>query len=133
MDIVILCAGQGTRMNSSVPKALTLFQGKPFIDHIVSKCQSLTFHHLYIILQSKEKDHFEHLLHPYQVRYIYQDQALGTGHALQCLFQQVSYSDISDSLLILNGDMPNIYIPMIQEMINQTSNVLACRLENPYR
>lgn len=129
MDILILCAGNGKRMNSSIPKVLHLFHHKEFIIHILEKCQSLSFHKIYIIIQSKFLSLFQSKLSNYTIQYIFQDEPLGTGHALQCFMNQEKIHN--DNLLILNGDMPNLNINIINKFILSKSNIIVSHLKNP--
>jgi len=130
MDIVILAAGKGKRMKSSIPKVLHLFRGKEFILHLVEKCQSIEHRNVYIVIQSIYKSHFESILRSYSIHYIYQDIPQGTGHALQCFMSQIKEEMFYD-VLILNGDVPNINISIIQQFIFSKANVLVSYLSNP--
>ena len=42
IGIVILAAGDGKRMQSTTPKVMTLINGKPIIDHVVGKAESVS-------------------------------------------------------------------------------------------
>ena len=119
LHILILAAGKGTRMQSSFPKCLHLYHGKPFLYWILQSLSDFT--HISVIIQKEQESLFLHQLDlrfisiPFQ--YIYQSLPLrGTGHALQCWFESIQPQlHERSSVLVINGDMPNI----------QTSSILS--------
>jgi bifunctional UDP-N-acetylglucosamine pyrophosphorylase/glucosamine-1-phosphate N-acetyltransferase len=130
MDILILCAGKGSRMKSDIPKCLHLFHGKEFILHLLEKCQYLDYKTIYIMINPEYYNSFAQVITTHHnIHFLYQYEALGTGHAVQSFFYQVER--YSSQLLILNGDMPNLNIEVLQNFIQSKSNLIISKLLNP--
>jgi len=104
ISIVILAAGQGTRMKSSNPKVLHIISGKPMLFHSidiakeVSEDITVILHHKADLIKEQIDANYEN------IKYHIQDveQFAGTGGALKGLILK------NDKVLILNGDMPLI-------------------------
>ncbi len=101
MKVVILAAGQGTRMKSKIPKVLHKVMGKTMIDHVMKAAKSVTdakpivvIGHMADMLRDNLKDHAEIAL---------QLEQLGTGHAVM---MAEHFIDEDDDVLILCGDTP---------------------------
>ena len=77
---VILAAGAGTRMNSSLPKVLHLLCGKPLLWHVLAAAQEVSDRQV-IVTGSGAEQVREYFGEKYL--YVLQDRQLGTGHALQ--------------------------------------------------
>jgi bifunctional UDP-N-acetylglucosamine pyrophosphorylase/glucosamine-1-phosphate N-acetyltransferase len=131
MDILILAAGLGKRMNSSIPKALQLFHQKEFIIHIIENCINLEYKNIYIVINPIYKNLFENVLNPNfkNIIYIEQNIPLGTGHALQCFIEQ--NKNPATNILILNGDMPNIKYDILKNIIEKKCELVVGILQNP--
>ena len=50
LDVVILAAGKGTRMNSNLPKVMHKVAGKPMIEHVVDCASSLGTEHIHLVV-----------------------------------------------------------------------------------
>src|SRR3989344_1018004 len=103
IQLVILAAGKGKRMNSDLPKVLLPLRGKPFLHYLLEAVQhSSVFNHPTIVvgvgseLIKKEAGSKYH--------YVTQDEQLGTGHALQCAEKHLK-GKVSD-IMVLYGDHP---------------------------
>ena len=101
MNILILAAGKGTRMNQNLPKVLTPLSGKTFLEHVLdavgdSKVQLVP--HVVIGHESRQvKEKIKNRL----VKFIEQDEQLGTGHAVHICRDHL---DLSKPVLVLYGD-----------------------------
>lgn len=134
MYVIILAAGNGTRMKSSLPKCLSLFKNKSFIFNI---CNTLSFipsiEKIFIIIQSKFFSLFFNDLKSFSnIDFIFQDEPKGTGHALFLC----SHLFDKSSFLVLNGDMPAISLSIINSFLSSIPNhsqiaLLSSYLSNP--
>ena len=75
LEIVILAAGKGTRMNSSIPKILHPLGGKPIIEHVLDTAQSLKPKKIHLVLNKEIKNEFVHLKN--KINLIIQKKQLG--------------------------------------------------------
>ena len=114
IDVVILAAGKGTRMKSSLPKVLHKIAGKPMVEHIIDAANSLDTESLNIVY-GHQAELLQKSLSHYQVNWCLQAQQLGTGHAVQ---QSLSYLNDKNDALILVGDAPLITSETLQRLID---------------
>jgi len=103
-DVVILAAGEGTRMLSTLPKPLHPLLGKPLIEYVLEASESLS-EKSPVMVVGHGADLIKDSLGE-RVRYVEQAELLGTGHAVQQAEELLS--EYSDQVLILYGDMPLI-------------------------
>lgn len=102
LNIVILAAGQGTRMKSSLPKILHPLAGKPLLQHVVDTALTLNPNKV-IVVCGHEAMQVQQAMTGYDLVWVEQVEQLGTGHAVQQVLPELN-SD--DQVLILYGDVP---------------------------
>ncbi len=114
---VILAAGQGKRMKSSIPKVLHLVAGRPMLSYSIDLTKALGIEkRLVIIGYQAEKIKKEINDSENDITYVYQEKQLGTAHAVQ---QANPYLiDFSGIILVLSADVPLLQASTIQKMIN---------------
>ena len=115
--VVILAAGQGTRMHSSVPKVLHEIASRPMFEHVVLTAERLT---------GGKNDAITAILRPgmeevadayaSRVRSVYQEKQLGTGHAVLTAVK-AGLPD-ADVVLALYADTPLVRAETLEAMIN---------------
>jgi bifunctional UDP-N-acetylglucosamine pyrophosphorylase/glucosamine-1-phosphate N-acetyltransferase len=120
MNVVILAAGMGKRMQSALPKVLHPLAGKPLLQHVLDTARSLSAGRLCVIyghggaavqaLLSKQ---------PVPVATALQEQQLGTGHAVM---QALPELDDGVPTLILYGDVPLTTAASLQALIDAAGN-----------
>ena len=131
--IIILAAGQGKRMKSSLPKVLVPFMGKPMIKYVLDNSSDIGSKIVVVVGYKKELVIEE--LKDYNVNFIYQKQQLGTGHAV--LMAQNEFKDYQGDILVLFGDSPLISREVIVNLIqfhknnNYTASILTKDTDNP--
>lgn len=102
LGVVILAAGQGTRMRSRLPKVLHDLAGRPLLDHAIQAAKRLTPERIAVVYGhggGQVRDAFNDP----DLIWVEQKEQLGTGHAvIQALpmLQQVEH------ILVLYGDVP---------------------------
>ena len=131
LSIIILAAGQGTRMMSSRPKVLHLVAGKPMIQCVVDTSLALEPDQI-IIVVGYQSDQIRQFMKDQNVEFVEQAEQLGTGHAVaQCLGALKSGNDV----LVLNGDVPLITQQTLKGLVREadesTVSVLSFYPENP--
>jgi len=100
---VILAAGQGTRMRSSLPKVVHEVAGRPMIAHVVRTAREAGADPVVVVV-GHGADAVRTALAGAPVRFAEQAQQLGTGHALTCA--RAALEDHGGPTFVLNGDGP---------------------------
>ena len=111
LEVVILAAGKGSRMNSSEPKVMHELGGSPLLEHVLLTAESLPCDKIHIVLghgSEKVQEYLSQRKASIRTNIVYQDQQLGTGHAVQQTLDQIDPSNQPDLLLVLYGDVPLI-------------------------
>jgi bifunctional UDP-N-acetylglucosamine pyrophosphorylase/glucosamine-1-phosphate N-acetyltransferase len=104
LDIVIMAAGKGTRMKSSLPKVLHRLAGRPLLLHVLDTCAALQADRT-VVVTGYAAERVEHAVRDRNLQCVRQQPQLGTGHAVQ---QAAPLLDDDGTTLILNGDVPLI-------------------------
>lgn len=114
LSIIILAAGQGTRMKSTLPKVLHKLAGRTLLEHVYVSAVQLNFREAHIVYGYGGKHVPETLSHLQAVNWVEQEQQLGTGHAVQ---QVIANIPLVDDVLILYGDVPLITYQTLQRLV----------------
>ncbi|WP_456415822.1 bifunctional UDP-N-acetylglucosamine diphosphorylase/glucosamine-1-phosphate N-acetyltransferase GlmU [Thiolapillus sp.] len=113
LGIVILAAGQGTRMKSSLPKVLHLLAGRPLLAHVLETAASLQPKKTVVVYGHGGEQVRDAVDEP-GVLWVEQAEQLGTGHAVQ---QAMPLLQDMDKVLVLYGDVPLIRKESLQKLI----------------
>jgi len=133
---IILAAGKGTRMNTSLPKVLHTLRGRPLLDHVLDTAFSLGSGKV-IIVAGHGADAVRSTVsqRPGDLEVVIQEPQLGTGHAvLQCLDR---LSGFEGTVLVLSGDVPGLQPETVRELARvrmekgAALSVLTGHLEEP--
>ncbi len=118
LSIVILAAGQGTRMKSSRPKVLHHLAGKPMLQHVIDNSRALEPDQIIVVVGHQAEQVNKHL-QGQAVELVEQQARLGTGHAVaQCLDKLNKGNDV----LVLYGDVPMINCATLSSLLMSTAN-----------
>jgi len=134
LHIGILAAGKGSRMESPLPKVLHELNGKSLINYVLETASELNPNSITLVV-GFQKDLVKNHIKNDNVRYVSQDEQLGTGHAVLQMENQLRNE--TGHLLILYGDVPNIksstLSPIIDEHIKEDRNatVITATLDDP--
>lgn len=131
MNIVILAAGMGKRMHSSLPKVLHPLAGKPMLVHILDSVRELEPDRL-IVVYGNGGELVRERVAAEEVIFVKQEKQLGTGHAA---LQAVPALDESVPTLILNGDGPLIRSASLKRLVETAGDtsvgVMTVELDDP--
>lgn len=124
LDVVILAAGQGTRMKSALPKVLHPVAGRSMVAWAVKAAQELGARNV-VVVTGHGAERVEAALAGQDVVFARQEQQLGTGHAFLCgvdaLPDQANSSGTNSSenadVLVLYGDTPLLRTQTLQELL----------------
>lgn len=109
--VVILAAGEGTRMKSATPKVLHAICGRSLVGHVVAASRELSPEQLVVVVGHGREQVAEHLtaLDP-QALIAVQDQQLGTGHAVRTGLEELARHGITlpehGTVVVTYGDTP---------------------------
>ena len=124
LSIVILAAGQGTRMKSARPKVLHELAGKPLLQHVVDAGRALEPEQI-IAVVGHGGELVQAAMQGQDLDFVEQREQLGTGHALQ---QCLDHVNPGNAVLVLFGDVPLIRAETMASMIEQTGDAAVCIL-----
>ncbi len=131
MNIVILAAGMGKRMQSALPKVLHPLAGKPLLSHVIDTARQLSPSTLCVIY-GHGGEQVPQLLQTRDLSFAKQEPQLGTGHAVM---QAVPQLDDHAPTLILYGDVPLTTAASLQRLLDIAGadklGILTVDLDNP--
>ncbi len=133
INAIVLAAGAGTRMKSKTPKVLHKISGVPLVGHVVDLLESINASKKSVVI-GHGKELVETYLTSRDVSIVYQEQRLGTGHAV--MMAQETIEDDED-VLVLTGDTPLLRVETIESLMahhrngNYDGTVLTASFENP--
>ena len=106
---IVLAAGKGTRMKSSLNKVMHPVSNKPMIGHIVTNLRKAGVDQIVVVVGHGAESVKSYLGD--RVQYALQEPQLGTGHAVM---QAKCLKDVQGDTLVLNGDGPCIQSETIE-------------------
>ena len=132
VSVVILAAGQGTRMKSKLPKVLHPIGGKSLLAHVIHTAVELSAKKT-IVVYGHGGDQVMQALPDEQVTWVEQAQQLGTGHAVD---QAADHIEDDHIILVLYGDVPLIRSTTLFDLVGKadqgTLALLTVHLDNPH-
>ncbi|MBF0125573.1 MAG: bifunctional UDP-N-acetylglucosamine diphosphorylase/glucosamine-1-phosphate N-acetyltransferase GlmU [Magnetococcales bacterium] len=114
-SVLILAAGQGTRMRSQLPKVLHSLAGQPLLWHILRAVRGLQPDRL-VVVTGFEAEQVERSLAAPDIHWVRQTERKGTGHAVRCALDDLR--GLAGELLILNGDHPLVDTKTLQTLLD---------------
>jgi bifunctional UDP-N-acetylglucosamine pyrophosphorylase/glucosamine-1-phosphate N-acetyltransferase len=147
LDILILAAGLGTRMRSSVAKVLHKLDGRPLIAHVCGTAAALTPRRVYVVVGHQaaavEQAVRAVLGERAAVTFITQAEQRGTGDAVMAARETVAgeaTTDGASTLLVLSGDVPLMRADTLAALVHQhrthrgrgaACTLMSVRLDDP--
>ena len=114
LGVVILAAGQGTRMQSDLPKVLHPLLGRPMIAYVLEAVETLHPSQRVVVVGYRGEMVRSEVGHI--AKFAEQQRRLGTGHAV---LQAREATSGCDTILVLYGDMPLIQAATLQRLWRQ--------------
>jgi bifunctional UDP-N-acetylglucosamine pyrophosphorylase/glucosamine-1-phosphate N-acetyltransferase len=132
LSVVILAAGQGKRMRSSLPKVLHPIAGRPMLAHVLELARRLDPVQLCVVVGHGGEAVREALagdLAADDVEWVEQREQLGTGHAVLQALPQVP--EAGGQVLVLYGDVPLLPEAPVRELVAAGNALLTARVPDP--
>ena len=131
LSVIILAAGQGTRMKSALPKVMHKLAGLPMLEHVYKRSTELGTDDIHIVY-GHGGEHLHDYCSDFDVEWVLQDRQLGTAHAVM----QASPKIAADrAVLVLYGDVPLIRSSTLESLIEKvdenTLALLTVNLQDP--
>ena len=131
LSIIILAAGQGTRMCSGLPKVLHPLGGKPLLHHVIETAHRLDSDAIHVVVgHGAEK--VREVFSGADVHWVEQVEQLGTGHAVAQVMPSIPDDHI---VLVMYGDVPLVRAATLQPLCDVAEQgfvaLLTAELEDP--
>jgi bifunctional UDP-N-acetylglucosamine pyrophosphorylase / glucosamine-1-phosphate N-acetyltransferase len=134
--VVVLAAGQGTRMKSSLPKVLHPVVGRPMIERVLETANALDPSTITLIVGHKAEAIRGQLVKQQNLWFALQEPQLGTAHALQQA--ESLLAGRSGSLILLSGDVPLLRPNTLRRLLEThrgsgaAATVVTATVDRPY-
>ena len=130
LHVVILAAGEGKRMKSSLPKVLQQIAGRPMLAHVIDSARALAPAGIHVVYGHGGEAVRAAFAEQTDLTWAEQAQQLGTGHAVQQAMPNVPHDA---RVLVLYGDVPLITPATLQRLLAAPGRiaVLVADLEDP--
>ena len=119
IDVVIMAAGKGTRMQSSMPKVLHRLGGRALLQHVIDTAQRIQARRVVVITGHGAEQVESMLAAQTGLQSVRQMPQLGTGHAMQ---QAVPVLEDDGVTLVLSGDVPLIQADTLLALLTLCDN-----------
>jgi bifunctional UDP-N-acetylglucosamine pyrophosphorylase/glucosamine-1-phosphate N-acetyltransferase len=119
LEVIILAAGEGKRMNSARPKVLQPVGGRPMLQHLVDAARELRPDAIRVVIGAGA-DQVRAALDGQGIDWVMQSERRGTGHAAA---QALPHVDPDARVLVLPGDMPLIRPATLARLLEGDSDL----------
>lgn len=136
VHVVVLAAGQGTRMKSRLPKVLHPLAGQPLIEHVLRAADAIGPATVTVIVGHGAETVRARLAHRPNVQFALQEPQLGTAHALQQA--EAVLAGRTGTVILLSGDVPLLSPASLQRLLDThtvagaAATVVTAHVERPY-
>ena len=129
LNIVILAAGQGKRMQSNLPKVLHPIAGRPMLTHVLDSARALGAQCIAIVVGYGAEQVKQAYAAQEDLQFALQQPQLGTGHAVLQAVPLLQASHADDVTIILYGDVPLVQPDTLRALLNARANGVAILTE----
>ena len=130
LEVIILAAGQGSRMQSSLPKVLHNLAGQPLVAHVLQTARQIVADSIHVVV-GHGAEAVEAAVAAPDVQCHLQAEQRGTGHAVA---QAIGACDPKSTVLVLFGDVPLISKTVVTDVVAAGASgvaMLSAYLEDP--
>jgi len=130
LEVIILAAGQGTRMKSSLPKVLHQLAGRSLLEHVIATSLSLQPVAVHVVI-GHGAELVQQELADFPVNWVFQHEQLGTGHGV---LQAVPALAPDSTVLVLYGDVPLVGVETLAALVAAAAAgpaLLTARVADP--
>ena len=131
--VIVLAAGEGTRMRSSTPKVLHALGGRSMLGHVTAAIAGLDPQHLLVVVGHAREQVTAAL--PPGARAVVQDRQLGTGHAVRVALESVGH--LEGTVVVVPGDAPLLTAATLRRLVEAheaaaaATTLLTARVTDP--
>lgn len=130
LNIVILAAGMGKRMQSDLPKVLHSLAGKPMLAHVIDSAKQLNPAKIIVVVGHGAEVVKQRFQDQAELGFALQQPQKGTGHAVQqAVDLLVGGEQASDMTLVLYGDVPLVQAKTLQRLLDAAGQGVAVLTE----
>src|SRR5690348_8299273 len=133
LAVVILAAGKGTRLKSSLPKVLHRAGGRTLVEHAVRACAPLGARQTVVVV-GHQAEQVTPVVEPLGAETVLQHPQQGTGHAMQVARRALGRAKFA---LVLPGDAPLVRTETLKSLLalhragNAAATILTAVLADP--
>jgi len=127
LEILVLAAGAGKRMRSSLPKVLQPLAGRPLLGHVLATARELAPRKV-IVVHGHGAESVREAFNGEKVEWVLQNEQLGTAHAVMQAMPKVS---ADADVLILYGDVPLMRAATLKRLLEAANGGLAVLTAEP--
>ena len=134
ISVIVLAAGEGTRMKSKRAKVLHCAGGMPLVEHVVNTAAHLTGEENVVVVVGHQAEEVKSALADRDVRFVLQKEQRGTGHAVMACRDAVEHAGL---LVVLYGDCPLLSEATLRRLIavheknGAAATLITTRLADP--
>ena len=113
LEVIVLAAGQGTRMKSRIPKVLHTVGGKPMLTRVLETVKTVAPTRTHVVV-GEDGMNFQSIFDEFDVNWVRQAEQLGTGHAV---LQALPDLNAGAQVLVVYGDCPLVNASTLKRCI----------------
>jgi bifunctional UDP-N-acetylglucosamine pyrophosphorylase/glucosamine-1-phosphate N-acetyltransferase len=136
VHVVVLAAGQGTRMKSGLPKVLHPLVGRPLIEHVLQAADAISPSTVTLVIGHGAESVRGMVGNRPNIGFVVQEPQLGTAHALQQA--EARLSGKQGTVVLLSGDVPLLRGVTLRRLVDAhqgakaAATVVTAVVERPY-
>ncbi len=131
LHVIVLAAGEGKRMKSSMPKVLMPLAGRPMLAHVLDTARALQPARIHLVYGHLGEQVRAALTDLGDLAWVHQPEQRGTGHAVKLAMPEIPEDA---RVLVLYGDVPLIRTDTLRKLLQVETPLVALvtQLDNPY-